>query len=68
MSVDSDRWLCVMLGLCGSSLSIAAVSSVSSVKIQPGSLSRLPTDLHSGIQRVSKTTIKNPGSFKNDQS
>lgn len=44
---DPERWLGVMVGLCGSSLSIVSVVPVSSIKIQPGSLPKLLTE-HSG--------------------
>ena len=56
------RWgrLGVTVGLCGSSLSVASMLLVSSMKIQLGSLPKLLMELAFRCPIVSKATLKNP--------
>ena len=50
----------VMVGLCGSSLSVASMFLVSSVKTQLGSLPKLLMELAFRCPIVSKATLMNP--------
>ena len=50
----------VTVGLCGSSLSVASMLLVSSMKIQLGSLPKLLMELAFRCPIVSKATLKNP--------